>query len=73
VGSVVLIKVNKDIIYYISNDLEEKTGFFLNCKTNIILKLDSIAVEYFLKIVNANNREEVEEYLPYFEGCDIFE
>lgn len=67
------MKLNKDILYYITNDLEEKTGFFLNCKTNIILKLDSVAVDYFLKLINAKTKEEIEEYLPYFEGCDFFE
>lgn len=67
------MRVNKNIIYYITDDLEEKTGFFLNCKTNTILKLDAIAVDYFLKIVNSDTEEEVKEYLPYFEGSDIFE
>lgn len=67
------MKLNTDIIYYIAEDLEEKTGFILNCKTNVILKLDSVAVDYFVKIINAKTKEEVEEYLPYFEGCDIFE
>ena len=67
------MKLNTDIIYYIAEDLEEKTGFILNCKTNVILKLDSVAVDYFVKIINAKTREELEEYLHYFEGCDIFE
>lgn len=67
------MKLNKDIIYYITNDLEDKVGFFLNCKTNVILKLDSVAVDYFLKIISAESKEEVKEFLPYFEGCDFFE
>jgi len=67
------MKLNKDIIYYITNDLEDKVGFFLNCKTNVILKLDSVAVDYFLKIISAESKEEVKEILPYFEGCDFFE
>lgn len=67
------MKINKNIIYYITNDLDEKTGFVLNCKTNVILKLDSVAVDYFNKIINAKTKNEIEEYLPYFEGCDIFE
>ena len=66
------MKINKNIIYYITDDLDEKTGFVLNCKTNVILKLDSVAVDYFNKIINAT-KNEIEEYLPYFEGCDIFE
>ena len=45
------MKLNKNIIYYITEDLDEKTGFILNCKTNVILKLDSIAVDYFIKII----------------------
>ena len=44
------MKINKDIIYYITDDLEEKIGFILNCKTNVILKLDSVAVDYFIRI-----------------------
>lgn len=67
------MKLNKDIIYYITEDLEEKTGFILNCKTNIIFKLDSIAVDYFKKILKAKTKEEAKKYLSYFEGCDIFE
>ena len=67
------MKINKNIIYYITVDLDEKTGFVLNCKTNVILKLDSVAVDYFNKIINAKTKNEIEEYLPYFEGCDIFE
>ncbi len=67
------MKLNKDIIYYITEDLDEKTGFILNCKTNVILKLDSVAVKYFKKILKAKSKEEVKEYLSYFEGCDIFE
>ena len=67
------MKINKDIIYYITDDLEEKTGFILNCKTNVILKLDSVAVDYFNKIINAKTKNEIEEYLSYFKGCDIFE
>ena len=67
------MKINKNITYYITNDLDEKTGFVLNCKTNVILKLDSVAVDYFNKIINAKTKNEIEEYLPYFEGCDIFE
>ena len=67
------MKINKNIIYYITDDLDEKTGFVLNCKTNVILKLDSVAVDYFNKIINAKTKKEREEYLPYFEGCDIFE
>lgn len=67
------MKINKDIIYYITADLDEKTGFVLNCKTNVILKLDSVAVDYFTRIINAKTKNEIEEYLPYFEGCDIFE
>lgn len=67
------MKINKNIIYYITNDLDEKTGFVLNCKTNVILKLDSVAVDYFIKIINAKTKNEIEEYLSYFEGCDIFE
>ena len=66
------MKINKDIIYYITDDLDEKTGFVLNCKTNVILKLDSVAVDYFNKIINAKTKNEIEEYLPYFEGCYIF-
>ena len=67
------MKLNENIIYYITDDLEEKNGFFLNCKTNVILKLDSIAVDYFYKILNAKPEEDIEEYMKYFEGCDIFE
>lgn len=67
------MKINKNIIYYITDDLDEKTGFVLNCKANVILKLDSVAVDYFNKIINAKTKNEIEEYLPYFEGCDIFE
>ena len=67
------MKINKDIIYYITDDLEEKTGFILNCKTNVILKLDSVAVDYFIRIINAKTKNEIEEYLSYFKGCDIFE
>lgn len=67
------MKINKNIIYYITDDLDEKNGFVLNCKTNVILKLDSVAVDYFNKIINAKTKNEIEEYLPYFEGCDIFE
>ena len=67
------MKINKNIIYYITDDLDEKTSFVLNCKTNVILKLDSVAVDYFNKIINAKTKNEIEEYLPYFEGCDIFE
>ena len=67
------MKINKNIIYYITDDLDEKTDFVLNCKTNVILKLDSVAVDYFNKIINAKTKNEIEEYLPYFEGCDIFE
>ena len=67
------MKINKNIIYYITDDLDEKTGFVLNCKTNVILKLDSVAVDYFNKIINDKTKNEIEEYLPYFEGCDIFE
>ena len=67
------MKINKDIIYYITDDLEEKTGFILNCKTHVILKLDSVAVDYFIRIINAKTKKEIEEYLPYFEGCDVFE
>ena len=67
------MKINKNIIYYITDDLDEKTGFVLNCKTNVILKLDSVAVDYFNKIINAKTKNEIEEDLPYFEGCDIFE
>lgn len=67
------MKINKNIIYYVTDDLDEKTGFVLNCKTNVILKLDSVAVDYFNKIINAKAKNEIEEYLPYFEGCDIFE
>ena len=67
------MKINKNIIYYITDDLDEKTGFVLNCKTNVILKLDSVAVDYFNKIINAKTKNEIEEYFPYFEGCDIFE
>ena len=67
------MKINKNIIYYITDDLDEKTGFVLNCKTNVILKLDSVAVDYFNKIINAKTKNEIEKYLPYFEGCDIFE
>ena len=67
------MKINKNIIYYITDDLDEKTGFVLNRKTNVILKLDSVAVDYFIKIINAKTKNEIEEYLPYFEGCDIFE
>lgn len=67
------MKINKNIIYYITDDLDEKTGFVLNCKTNVILKLDSVAVDYFNKIINAKTKNEIEEYLSYFEGCDIFE
>ena len=67
------MKINKNIIYYITDDLDEKTGFVLNCKTNVILKLDSVAVDYFIKIINAKTKNEIEEYLPYFEGYDIFE
>ena len=67
------MKINKNIIYYITDDLDEKTGFVLNCKTNVILKLDSVAVDYFNKIINAKTKNEIEEYLPYFEGSDIFE
>ena len=67
------MKINKDIRYYITDDLEEKTGFILNCKTNVILKLDSLAVDYFIRIINAKTKKEIEEYLAYFEGCDIFE
>ncbi len=67
------MKINKNIIYYITDDLDEKTGFVLNCKTNVILKLDSVAVDYFIKIINAKTKNEIEEYLPYFEGSDIFE
>ena len=61
------MKINKNIIYYITDDLDEKTGFVLNCKTNVILKLDSVAVDYFNKIINAKTKNEIEEYLPYFE------
>lgn len=68
-----MMKLNKNIIYYITDDLDEKIGFFLNCKTNVILKLDALAVEYFLKILNASSDEDVSEYLIYFEGSDIFE
>lgn len=67
------MKINKNIIYYITDDLDEKTGFVLNCKTNVILKLDSVAVDYFNKIINAKTKNEIEEYLSYFKGCDIFE
>ena len=67
------MKINKNIIYYITDDLDEKTGFVLNCKSNVILNLDSVAVDYFNKIINAKTKNEIEEYLPYFEGCDIFE
>ena len=68
-----MIKLNKNIIYHITDELDEKIGFFLNCKTNEIYRLDSIAVAYFYEILNANNKEEVKEYLGYFEGVDIFE
>ena len=67
------MKINKNIIYYITDDLDEKTGFVLNCKTNVILKLDSVAVDYFNKIINAKTKNEIEEYLSYLKGCDIFE
>ena len=67
------MKINKNIKYDFTDDLDEKTGFVLNCKTNVILKLDSVAVDYFNKIINAKTKNEIEEYLPYFEGCDIFE
>ena len=50
------MKINKDIIYYITDDLEEKIGFILNCKTNVILKLDSVAVDYFIRIINAKTK-----------------
>lgn len=67
------MKLNKDIIYYIAEDLDEKVGFFLNCKTNVIIKLDSIAIDYFFKIINAKSKDDIIDYLPYFEGCDFFE
>lgn len=64
-------KLNKNIIMYITEDLEERTGFLLNCETNEIIKIDEIGVEYLEHILND---EEVEtEYLEAFEGCDIFE
>lgn len=67
------MKLNKNVIYYITNDLENRTGYFLNCETNVMLKFDEIAVDYFLKILNAKSKDSVKEYLLYFEGCDLFE
>ena len=64
-------KLNKNIIMYVTEDLEEKTGFLLNCETNEISKIDCIGMEYLEKILNSN--ESVEEYLEAFEGVDIFE
>lgn len=67
------MKLNKNIIYYITEDLPTKTAFIINCQTNVIIKLDEIGVEYFLKIINAKDKSEISELLEYFEGCDFFE
>ena len=67
------MKLNKNIIYYITEDLPEKKGFILNCKTNTVLELDELAVTYFLRILNAENKKDIEDILVYFEGCDLFE
>lgn len=67
------MKLNKNVIYYITNDLDEKVGFFLNCKTNAVLKLDEIALDYLFKIINSKSKDDIQEYLQYFEGCDLFE
>lgn len=67
------MKLNKNIIYYITDDLDEKVGFFLNCKTNVVLKLDGIALDYLFKIINSKSKDDIQEYLQYFEGCDLFE
>lgn len=64
-------KLNKNIIMYVTEDLEEKVGFILNCETNEIIKMDSIGVQYLEKILNSE--EDIEEYLEAFEGIDIFE
>ena len=68
-----MVKINKNIIYYITEDLEEKTGFFLNIKTGQMLKIDSIGVDYFYQILNAKNKKDVKDLLEFFEGTDIFE
>lgn len=67
------MKLNKNIIYYITDDLDEKVGFFLNCKTNKILKLDSAALDYLKIILNANSKQEIEKYICYFKGSGLFE
>ena len=67
------MKLNKNVIYYITDDLDEKVGFFLNCKTNTILKLDEVALDYLFKIINPKSKDDIQEYLQYFEGCDLFE
>ena len=72
-GSVNIMKLNKNIIMYITEDLEEKTGFLLNCKTNEIIKLDQVGVEYLKIILNARKEDNIKKYLDAFKGCDIFE
>lgn len=67
------MKLNKNVIYYITDNLDEKVGFFLNCKTNVVLKLDEIALDYLFKIINSKSKDDIQEYLQYFEGCDLFE
>ena len=67
------MKLNKNVIYYITDDLDEKVGFFLNCKTNAVLMLDEIALDYLFKIINSKSKDDIQEYLQYFEGCDLFE
>ena len=54
------MKLNKNVIYYITNDLDEKVGFFLNCKTNVVLKLDEIALDYLFKIINSKSKDDFE-------------
>lgn len=64
-------KLSKNIIMYVTEDLEEKVAFILNCETNEIIKMDSVGVQYLEKLLNSE--EDIEEYLEAFEGIDIFE
>ncbi len=68
-----MMKLNDDLIIYITEDLNEPVAFILNCKNNTILKIDNIGIELIKKILNSKPEEDISEYISMFEGCDLFE
>lgn len=72
-GDGVMIKLNKNIIYYITEGLNEEETFILNCSNNEIIKLDTVGTEVFLDLINNKKIEQYGEEIKMYRGCGIIE